>query len=70
MISSPDTASLNAYIQRVRAEPRLSREDEHDLAVRALKGDRRAADALVEANFASWWRSRCNTAAMASPSGN
>jgi RNA polymerase sigma-32 factor len=51
MISaSPDT-SLNVYMQRVRAVPRLSREEEHDLAIRARAGDRAAADALVEANL-------------------
>ena len=38
-------------MSKVRAIPRLSREEEHDLAVRSLQGDRAAADALVEANL-------------------
>ena len=44
-------SSLATYLSTVRAIPRLSREEEHDLAVLNLKGDRRAADALVEANL-------------------
>lgn len=42
---------LDRYIERVRAIPKLSREVEHDLAVRAQAGDESAADALVEANL-------------------
>lgn len=45
------SASLDRYIQRVRAIPKLSREDEHQLALRVAEGDQRAADALVEANL-------------------
>ncbi|MGB8329251.1 MAG: sigma-70 family RNA polymerase sigma factor [Polyangiales bacterium] len=45
------TASLDRYIQQVRAIPKLSREEEHELAVRAVKGDQDAADRLVEANL-------------------
>ena len=43
--------TLSAYINRVRAIPRLSREEEHDLAVKAAKGDTEAAHQLVEANL-------------------
>ena len=45
------SASLDRYIQQVRAIPRLSREDEHELALRALEGDQDATDRLVEANL-------------------
>lgn len=45
------SASLDRYIQQVRAIPKLSREDEHDLALRVLQGDQDAADKLVEANL-------------------
>ncbi|MDH3728791.1 MAG: sigma-70 family RNA polymerase sigma factor [Myxococcales bacterium] len=45
------SASLDRYIQQVRAIPKLSREDEHVLALRVLDGDREAADKLVEANL-------------------
>lgn len=43
--------SLDRYIQQVRAIPKLSREDEHALALRVLDGDQEAADKLVEANL-------------------
>lgn len=43
-------SSLDRYIQHARSIPRLSREEEHDLAVRARKGDHAAVTALVEAN--------------------
>jgi RNA polymerase sigma-32 factor len=43
--------TLSAYINRVRAIPRLSREEEHDLAVEAAKGNTDAAHRLVEANL-------------------
>lgn len=43
--------ALSRYIERVRSIPPLSREDEHDLAVRAIAGDRDAMDKLVEANL-------------------
>ncbi|MEZ4340310.1 MAG: sigma-70 family RNA polymerase sigma factor [Sandaracinaceae bacterium] len=42
---------MQRYIERVRAIPRLSREDEHELAVRVRQGDKEAADKLVEANL-------------------
>jgi RNA polymerase sigma-32 factor len=45
------SASLDRYIQQVRAIPKLSREDEHQLAIRAREGDQDAADRLVEANL-------------------
>ncbi len=45
------SASLDRYIQQVRAIPKLSREDEHQLALRARDGDQDAADRLVEANL-------------------
>lgn len=44
-------ASLDRYIQRARAIPRLSREAEHDLAVAARRGDQAAVTQLVEANL-------------------
>lgn len=43
--------ALSRYIERVRSIPPLSREDEHDLAVLAAKGDRDAQGKLVEANL-------------------
>src|SRR5687768_1572742 len=46
----PD-AALSQYMRRVRAIPRLSREDEHELALRVRSGDSSAAHALVEANL-------------------
>jgi len=49
-VRGPD-AGLSRYIERVRSIPVLSREAEHDLAVRARAGDRDAADALVHANL-------------------
>lgn len=45
------SASLDRYIRQVRAIPKLSREDEHELALRAREGDQEAADRLVEANL-------------------
>lgn len=45
------SASLDRYIQQVRAIPKLSREEEHQLALRARDGDQDAADRLVEANL-------------------
>jgi len=44
-------AALTDYILRVRAIPRLSREDEHALALTAVAGDIQAAHRLVEANL-------------------
>jgi RNA polymerase sigma-32 factor len=45
------SASLDRYIQQVRAIPKLSREEEHELALRVLEGDQDASDRLVEANL-------------------
>lgn len=45
------SASLDRYIQQVRAIPKLSREDEHQLALLVVEGDQSAADKLVEANL-------------------
>lgn len=45
------SASLDRYIQQVRAIPKLSREVEHQLALKARDGDQAAADRLVEANL-------------------
>lgn len=45
------SSSLDRYIQQVRAIPKLSREQEHELALRALEGDQKASDQLVEANL-------------------
>jgi RNA polymerase sigma-32 factor len=45
------SASLDRYIQQVRAIPKLSREVEHELALRAGEGDQAATDRLVEANL-------------------
>jgi len=45
------SASLDRYIQQVRAIPRLSREAEHELALRVRAGEQGAADRLVEANL-------------------
>jgi RNA polymerase sigma-32 factor len=47
----PSDAALTDYIRRVRAIPRLSREEEHELALSAVKGDIQAAHRLVEANL-------------------
>jgi RNA polymerase sigma-32 factor len=42
---------ISRYIERVRALPKLSREDEHALALQAREGNKDAVDALVEANL-------------------
>ena len=44
-------AQISRYIERVRQLPVLDRETEHQLAIRALEGDRASIDALVEANL-------------------
>jgi RNA polymerase sigma-32 factor len=48
--AAPDNA-LAEYIGRVRRIPRLSREEEHELALTARNGDVDAAHRLVEANL-------------------
>ncbi len=42
---------IQRYMERVRKIPTLTREDEHDLAVRVQAGDEAAAEALVRANL-------------------
>jgi RNA polymerase sigma-32 factor len=42
---------ISRYMDRVRSIPTLSREEEHELAVRAQEGDQAAIDALVRANL-------------------
>lgn len=44
-------AVLGQYLQRIRAIPRLSREEEHDLALKARAGNLEASHQLVEANL-------------------
>ncbi|MFO0693095.1 MAG: sigma-70 family RNA polymerase sigma factor [Polyangiales bacterium] len=44
-------ASLDRYIDRVRAIPTLSREEEHEIALASVAGDESAAERLVEANL-------------------
>lgn len=44
-------ASLDRYIDRVRAIPTLSREEEHEIALSSVAGDESAAERLVEANL-------------------
>lgn len=51
MAARNDDGPMQRYIARVRAIPRLSREEEHELALRARAGDKDAADKLVEANL-------------------
>ncbi len=42
---------ISRYIEKVRQIPKLSREEEHALGVRALEGDQEAIDGLVQANL-------------------
>lgn len=51
MATSDRDPALSRYMERVRQIPRLSREAEHELAVRVQQGDQEAADKLVEANL-------------------
>lgn len=44
-------AELSRYIERVRAVPALTREQEQRIARRGARGDKRALDELVEANL-------------------
>lgn len=44
-------AQLSRYLERVRGIPTLSREAEHELALKVRAGDQDAADKLVEANL-------------------
>ncbi|MCB9657202.1 MAG: sigma-70 family RNA polymerase sigma factor [Polyangiales bacterium] len=47
----PRDASLDRYIDRVRSLPKLSREEEHEVALLARNGDEQAIHRLVEANL-------------------
>jgi RNA polymerase sigma-32 factor len=50
--SSEDSSELRSYIARVQAFPALSREEEHELALRVrAQGDRDAARRILEANL-------------------
>jgi len=51
MQTAASDSLLPEYIRRVRAVPRLSREEEHVLALKVLAGDLAAAHALVEATL-------------------
>ncbi|MEM9189051.1 MAG: sigma-70 family RNA polymerase sigma factor [Myxococcota bacterium] len=51
MRSSKFDPTASAYIRWVRRCPKLSREEEHRLAVAALEGDAQAANRLAEANL-------------------
>lgn len=51
MATHIDDGPMQRYIERVRQIPRLSREDEYELALKVQKGDKDAADKLVEANL-------------------
>lgn len=42
---------ISRYIDRVRDLPKLEREAEHQLALRAVEGDQAAIDQLIEANL-------------------
>jgi RNA polymerase sigma-32 factor len=42
---------ISRYIQKVRKIPKFSREEEHDIGVKAREGDQEAKDALVQANL-------------------
>ncbi len=42
---------ISRYIEKVRQIPKLSREEEHELGLRALEGDQEAIDGLVQANL-------------------
>jgi len=47
----PIDPALAGYILRVRSLPRLEREEEHQLALRAREGDESAVNALVESHL-------------------
>lgn len=51
-MATPDhDTALQRYMERVRTIPTLSREEEHELALKVQAGDQEAADRLVEANL-------------------
>lgn len=51
MATSEKDPALTRYLERVRHLPTLSREAEHELALKVQQGDQDAADRLVEANL-------------------
>lgn len=51
MIDNFQDGSLDRYIRRIRAIPVLSREEEHELALKGQSGDEKALHGLVEANL-------------------
>jgi RNA polymerase sigma-32 factor len=51
MASPENDGAFARYLTRVRSIPTLTREEEHDLAVKVRAGDQQAADRLVEANL-------------------
>jgi len=51
MATSDNDPALRRYFERVRQLPKLSREEEHELALKVQQGDQEAADRLVEANL-------------------
>jgi RNA polymerase sigma-32 factor len=51
MATPGNDPALTRYLERVRAIPTLTREAEHELALKVLEGDQDAADRLVEANL-------------------
>jgi RNA polymerase sigma-32 factor len=51
MISEATESVARQFIQRAQSFPKLSREEEHEIAVQARAGDRDAANKLIEANL-------------------
>lgn len=51
MATSEHDPALTRYLERVRQLPTLSREAEHELALKVQAGDQDAADRLVESNL-------------------
>jgi RNA polymerase sigma-32 factor len=51
MATSENDPALTRYLERVRQLPTLTREEEHELALKVAEGDQEAADRLVEANL-------------------
>jgi RNA polymerase sigma-32 factor len=51
MISEATESIARQFIQRAQSFPKLSREEEHDVAVQARAGDQDAAHKLIEANL-------------------
>lgn len=51
MATRTNDGPVQRYIERVRKIPKLTREQEHEIAIRAREGDQEAADQLVESNL-------------------